>query len=138
MDAGADLPRLYTQALAQRSYEAVRFWGAGLQQIQRDDGLVWTTLTMDDRMSVGYGGRDDADLINVLSSIQDAKIALIFVEQQNGSVKVSWRGQPGVDVSKIALRFGGGGHAAAAGAEIRGGLEKVRSTVLQATKSLLS
>lgn len=138
MEAGADLPRLYTLTLAQRSYEAVRFWGAGLQHIQREDGLVWTTLTMHDRKSVGYGGRDDADLINILSSIQDAKIALIFVEQQNGSVKVSWRGQPGVDVSEIALRFGGGGHAAAAGAEIRGGLEEVRSTVLQATKSLLS
>jgi phosphoesterase RecJ-like protein len=74
----------------------------------------------------------------VLSSIRDAKIALIFVEQQNSSVKVSWRGQPGVDVSEIALRFGGGGHAAAAGAEIQGGLQEVRSTVLQATKSLLS
>jgi phosphoesterase RecJ-like protein len=138
MDTGADLPRLYTQALALRSYEAVRFWGAGLQQIQRDDGLVWTTLTIEDRKSAGYGGRDDADLINVLSTIQDAKIALIFVEQQNGSVKVSWRGQPGIDVSVIALRFGGGGHAAAAGAEIQGGVEEVRSMVLQATKSLLS
>jgi phosphoesterase RecJ-like protein len=93
---------------------------------------------MDDRKSVGYGGRDDADLINILSSIQDAKISLIFVEQQNDSVKVSWRAQPGVDVSGIALRFGGGGHAAAAGAEIRGGLEEVRSMVLQATKNLLS
>jgi phosphoesterase RecJ-like protein len=138
MEAGADLPKLYTQALTQRSYEAVRFWGAGLQQIQRENGLVWTTLNVDDRKSVGYGGRDDADLINVLSSIQDAKIALIFVEQPNGSVKVSWRGQPGIDVSEIALRFGGGGHAAAAGAEIQGSLDDVRSTVLQATKSLLS
>jgi phosphoesterase RecJ-like protein len=138
MDVGVDLSKLHNQALAQRSFEAVRFWGAGLERIQRDDGLVWTTLTTDDRKSVGYGGRDDADLINVLSSIQDARIALIFVEQQNGSVKVSWRGQQGVDVSKIALRFGGGGHPAAAGAEIQGGMEEVRSTVLQATRSLLA
>jgi bifunctional oligoribonuclease and PAP phosphatase NrnA len=137
IEVGADLSRLYTQALTQRSFEAVRFWGVGLQRIQRDDGLVWTTLSTDDRKSAGYGGRDDADLINVLSSIQDARIALIFVEQPNGSVKVSWRGQPGVDVSEIALRFGGGGHPAAAGAEIPGGMEEVRSTVLQATRSLL-
>jgi phosphoesterase RecJ-like protein len=138
MEVGVDLSRLYALALAQRSFEAVRFWGAGLERIQRDGGLVWTTLTMDDRKSVGYGGRDDADLINVLSSICDARIALIFVEQQNDSVKVSWRGQPGVDVSEVALRFGGGGHPAAAGAEIKGSMEDVRSRVLQATRSLLS
>ena len=138
MDFGVDISKLYALALAQRSFDAVRFWGVGLQRIQRDNGLVWTTLTTDDRKTVGYGGRDDADLINVLSSIQDARIALIFVEQQNGSVKISWRGQPGVDVSNIALRFGGGGHPAAAGAEIRGSIDEVRSKVLQATKSLLS
>jgi phosphoesterase RecJ-like protein len=92
---------------------------------------------MEDRKAVGYRGRDDADLINVLSSIQDTRIALIFVEQPNRTVKVSWRGQPGVDVSKLALSFGGGGHPAAAGAEIQGNLEEVRSKVLQATQELL-
>lgn len=137
MECGANLPEIYTQALAQRSYEAVRFWGAGLNALERAGSLVWATLTLEARKAAGYGGRDDADLINVLSSIQDARIALVFVEQPNGAVKVSWRGQPGVDVSGLALSFGGGGHPAAAGAEIQGGLEEVRSKVLEATKSLL-
>jgi phosphoesterase RecJ-like protein len=137
MECGASLPELYNQALAQRSFEAVRFWAAGLRDLEREGPVVWTTLTMEDRKAAGYRGRDDADLINVLSSIQDARIALILVEQPNGIVKVSWRGQPGVDVSKIALSFGGGGHPAAAGAEVQGNLEEVRSKVLQATKELL-
>jgi phosphoesterase RecJ-like protein len=137
METGVDLPVLYGQALAQRSFEAVRFWGAGLQHLEREDSLVWTTLTLEDRQAAGYGGRDDADLINVLSSIQDANIAVIFVEQPNRSIKVSWRAQPGLDVSQIAFSFGGGGHPAAAGAEIQGELDEVRQNVIQATRNLL-
>lgn len=136
MEAGADLPDLYTRALLQRSYEAVRFWAAGLVHLQREGPLVWTTITLADRQAAGYPGRDDADLINVLSSINDAAIALIFVEQPNGGVKVSWRAQPGFDVSGLALSFGGGGHPAAAGVEIKGGIEQVREMVLGATRNL--
>jgi phosphoesterase RecJ-like protein len=137
MECGANLSELYNQALVQPSFDAVRFWAAGLREIERKGRIVWTTLTMEDRKAAGYRGRDDADLINILSSIQDTRIAIIFVEQPNGTVKVSWRGQPGVDVSKLALGFGGGGHPAAAGAEIPGSLEEVRSKVLQATEELV-
>jgi phosphoesterase RecJ-like protein len=86
---------------------------------------------------VGYPGRDDADLISVLSTIEGADVVIIFTEQKNGSVKVSWRSQPGYDVSKVALRFGGGGHAAAAGADIEGNLEEVQTKVIETTQLTL-
>lgn len=138
MEEGADLPELYNKALIQRSFEAIRFWGAGLVRIERDETMVWATLSMADREFAGYSGRDDADLINVLTTIKDAKISLIFVEQPNGSVKVSWRSQPGIDVSQIAMRFGGGGHSAAAGAVIPGKLDEIRPLVLEATRYLIA
>jgi phosphoesterase RecJ-like protein len=53
-------------------------------------------------------------------------------------VKVSWRSQNGLDVSKIAGQFGGGGHRAAAGAEIEGTLEEVQKRVLNATRLLFT
>ena len=82
-------------------------------------------------------GNDDADLVNVLSTI-DSDVAVIFVEQKNGRVKVSWRARPGYDVSQIALQFGGGGHAAAAGADITGTLETVQEQVLEATRAMIA
>jgi phosphoesterase RecJ-like protein len=108
-----------------------------LNHLERDGGLVWTKLTIEDRKKAGYSGRDDADLINVLSAIKDASIAIIFIEQPGGSVKVSWRAQPGFDVARLALRFGGGGHIAAAGAELKGTLDEVMPRVLQDTHGLL-
>ncbi|MBN2548342.1 MAG: DHH family phosphoesterase [Anaerolineales bacterium] len=138
MEAGGDLSKIYRLSLITRSYEAARLWGAGLTNIQREGGLTWTTLTREDRQAVNYPGRDDADLINVLSSVDGIDIALIFIEQSNGNVKVSWRAQPGFDVSQVALSFGGGGHAAASGAEISGSLQQVRDRVLEATRPLLN
>jgi phosphoesterase RecJ-like protein len=137
MEKGADLAFLYMKGLNSRSYSAIRFWGYGLSNLERQGDLVWTTLSMADRKSSGYSGRDDADLINILSTIEDAKINLIFVEQPNGHVKVSWRSIPGYDVSQVAILFGGGGHAAASGADVDGNLEKVRLEVINKTFELL-
>lgn len=133
MDFGADLSHVYSEALVMRPLKAVRYWGSGLGRIEYKNGLVWTTLTLADRQKIGYAGNDDADLVNVLSTVREAKIALIFVEQPNHSVKVSWRTIPGWDVSGIAYQFGGGGHAAAAGADIEGNLADVKQHVIQET-----
>ncbi len=137
METGANLSDLYNMALKNKTFEAMRLWGSGLGNLERNGPLVWTSLTLADRLAAGYPGRDDADLINVLSSINGALISIIFVEQPNHSIKVSWRSQQGVDISQIALQFGGGGHPAAAGAELEGSLESVRNKVLEETYKLL-
>lgn len=137
VDYGADLPSLYFKGLVSRSIEAARYWGMGLSSLQQRDRLIWATLRKEDRATVGYNNLDDADLTNILSSISDGDIAVLFIEHRDDLIKVSWRAQPGWDVSKIAEQFGGGGHAAAAGAEIPGSLETVQLIVLAATEKLL-
>jgi phosphoesterase RecJ-like protein len=137
MEAGGDLPNLYFRGLLSRSFEAARYWGTGLSGLKRDGKLIWTALTLKARHAVGYPGRDDADLISMLSTIEGIDVAVIFTEQNYGNIKVSWRSTPGYDVSKVALRFGGGGHAAAAGADIEGKLEEVQANVIEVTQTAL-
>ena len=136
MELGAPLSYLYRKALVEKSFSAMKFWGVGLNEMEREDSLIWTTLTMDQRKQIGYTGKDDADLINQLSVIKEGDVRLIFVEQSPHQVKVSWRSQPDYDVSKIARAFGGGGHKTASGAMIDGSLEEVRKNVLDATRAL--
>lgn len=137
MEKGANLPEEYGYALLRRSFIAAKYWGAGLSSLEKEGRMVWGTLSLADREASGYPGNDDADLINIISAIDDFDISLIFVEQKNGTVKVSWRSIPGYDVSKIALQFGGGGHPAAAGADIPGNLENIKREVLDTTRKLL-
>jgi len=138
METGADMPDLYMRSLVKKSFVAARYWGAGLSNMEQRNGIVWSTLTLADRKKTGYGGNDDADLINMLSAIDGNKVGMIFVEQGDNHVKISWRAlEKGVDVSKVAKHFQGGGHAAAAGADIPGALSEIQPLVLKTTRELL-
>jgi phosphoesterase RecJ-like protein len=138
METGVDMTELYMRGLVHRSFAAARYWGFGLSRLERKDGMVIATLTIADRKAAAYGGNDDADLINVVSAIDGFKVGVLFVEQPRNRVKISWRAiEPGIDVAAVALKFGGGGHAAAAGADVEGDLDAVREDVIRSTKQML-
>ena len=138
IELGADMTRLYYLSLVRRTFSATKYWGPGISNLERTDGIIWTTLTLADRKVSGYTGNDDADLISVISSIDEADIAIIFVEQNIHTTKVSWRSlKPNIDVAQIASQFGGGGHKAASGAELTGSLDNVRERVLETTRKAL-
>ena len=138
METGSNLPDLYMRSLVYKSFPAARYWGAGLSSLEQENGIVWGTLTLADRKRTGYSGNDDADLINLISAINGNKVGMIFVEQSDHHVKISWRAlEEGIDVSPVAIQFGGGGHAAAAGADVPGELKDVQPLVLKTTREVL-
>jgi phosphoesterase RecJ-like protein len=137
VEKGADLPMLYELALMRRSYEALRYWGQGLSKLQRDGELVWTSLSLEDRKVANYPGNDDAELINNIAIVEGGAITILFVEQQDKQVKISWRSRGDHDVSQLAAQFGGGGHVAAAGANIGGTPADVQARVLESAQAYL-
>ena len=65
-------------------------------------------------------------------------MAVVLVERPDAEVKISWRSVSGVDVAAIAQFFGGGGHRAAAGANMYGvTLEQAERAVLDRTRLAL-
>jgi len=139
MEFGIDMPDLYNRALNRRKIASARYWGVGLSSLKSESGIVYGTLTLADRERCAYDGNDDGDLINIISTIEDHVVGMIFVEQLDGSVKISWRAlQPGVDVSPIAKHFNGGGHPAAAGADIPGSMAELQPMVLETTRKMLN
>lgn len=138
METGVDMPDLYMRSLVKKSFPAAKYWGTGLASMEQKNGIVWGTLTLADRKRSGYGGNDDADLINMISAIDGNKVGMIFVEQSDNHVKISWRAlEPGIDVSQVAKYFNGGGHAAAAGADIPGAMNEIQPLVLEKTRDML-
>lgn len=142
MELGGNLAEIYYKTIVEQSLSAARYWGAGLSKIQMEDGLVWTTLSLSERHTAGYPSRDDADLVKILSAIEGSKIAVILTEQDAGYVKISWRLcgsiETDLDVSEIAQKFGGGGHKAAAGADVQGKLDEVLAKALADTKNTMN
>ena len=137
MEKGANLPELYEQALTNKTSDQLVYWGYALKKMERKGRMCWTSLTLDDRKDARYNGNDDADLNTILSSNTDCDVSVLFVEQNNGHVKVSWRSKPGFNVSYLAQSLGGGGHPAASGADLKGTLEEVQNLVLSKTFNFL-
>ena len=78
-------------------------------------------------------------LIDHIRDIQGVKVACLFEEIEPNITRISLRSKlPELDVSTIAVDFGGGGHMSAAGARILGTQLATQRNVLAAVKSALS
>ncbi len=132
-----NMPDIYQRVLINRTFAGVALWGCAIPRMTKEGNILYTKLTARDRKKVHYPGKDDAELITVLSSVREANVTILFIEQDSDHVKVSWRAKPGYDVSEIAMFFGGGGHAPAAGATVLGALDDVVNRVLGETKKMI-
>ena len=65
--------------------------------------------------NLGLDDEDAEGMTNYLRKVEDTEIAAYVRGRKDGTAKVSLRSGGNVDVSKIAIKFGGGGHKRAAG-----------------------
>ena len=138
MRQGAPLPEIYQQSLSSQSLQTSKLWGLALTKLLMEKGLLWTSITIQDRELAGYSGRDDAEITNFLTSVEGCKVAVLFNEQSAEKVKVSWRSRNHIDVSKLAQHYNGGGHPNAAGAEIAQTLRDAEQGILRTTQQYIS
>ena len=59
-------------------------------------------------------------------------VGITMREREEGGFKVSVRSDSNVNAAEFCARFGGGGHAAAAGCTVKGSLEEAKSKLLTA------
>ncbi|OQY24016.1 MAG: hypothetical protein B6I34_04050 [Anaerolineaceae bacterium 4572_32.1] len=137
MKAGASLPRITQHALNRRPVSAILLWGAALTRFQIEDRVAWTGISLAMRRAAGDESNGDTGLANFLVSADGADAAVVFAEREDGRIEVGLRAVPGFDVAQVALQFGGGGHALAAGCNLSGPLEKAQSNVLAALRASL-
>ncbi len=72
-------------------------------------------VTKSDFERTGATISDSEHLVNIIISLSTVKLALFLREIDDGKFKFSLRSKGSLDVSSIALEFGGGGHLNAAG-----------------------
>jgi phosphoesterase RecJ-like protein len=100
--------------------------------------VVWSTLTDADLESTGTLPAHSEGIIDLLAQAEDADVAILFKEA-DGKTRVSVRTRPnGVDATVLTGRFGGGGHARAAGATIDAGLDAAERAVLAEATRLIA
>lgn len=124
MKKGAPLSRIVETAFTNKDLCALRLWGKAFEKakINSKNGMITSVLTEKDLHLCNAGTEDIAQVAGILNTVPGTKFSLILSERAGGVVKGSLRSEEykGVDVSKIAAQFGGGGHKLASGFEIHG------------------
>jgi phosphoesterase RecJ-like protein len=139
IEAGADPAAIYNSLYEQDTLGRMKLRGLILTRIETELGgrLAHTYVLKDDFSKTGSLPSDTEDAINAALCIGGTQFAVIFVEQQSGGFKISFRSRSHVDCSKLAERYGGGGHKAAAGASVKGTFDEVRPAVLDAVRAAM-
>lgn len=117
ISAGADHVGLNRQLYETRSLGELRLLGRALERLTfvADVGLVYTHLTRAELDAVDAGLADTEGIVDLLRSVDDARVAVALKPAPDGTWRVSMRARDDADVGAIAQAFGGGGHTAAAG-----------------------
>lgn len=137
--AGAKPDLLYQQLFEQSSLGRLKLLGKVLERLTVTAGgwVASSQIRLTDYALTGALPPDSEDLVNYTLSIKDVRIGLLLMEQPAGGIKVSLRSRCQVNVGKLAEEFGGGGHAAAAGAIVHASMEEVEQRLLARLLHLL-
>ena len=92
--------------------------------------IAYLYLSVKDFEDAGICEADADKITNLPNSISGVEVGVYVRERGNGEFKISLRSNYLVDVSEIAVSFGGGGHLRASGFSLFGDEETVRKTVV--------
>jgi bifunctional oligoribonuclease and PAP phosphatase NrnA len=135
--AGADMRAVVAAVYFSIPISTLRLNALAMSELHQEGGLVWTRVT---RAQLAASGADDEaadDLINRIQRVTGMRICALFKERADGTVKLSLRSLPGINVAAIAQGWGGGGHTQAAGATLPMGLEAAEAAVLPLLRQAL-
>lgn len=133
MDKGIDYPSIVNNTFFAKTYEQIQIFGQAMLKSQRylNDTCIYTVITRDEMKQFGVLPKHLEGIASQLRSVKDIEAAIFLYQNEENNYKVSLRSGNLVDVSEVALKFGGGGHAKAAGVTMRGEAEQIKELLLK-------
>ncbi|MCS6873599.1 MAG: bifunctional oligoribonuclease/PAP phosphatase NrnA [Pyrinomonadaceae bacterium] len=93
-----------------------------LNTVKRDPSgrVAWMRQSLQMVEEAGAVDGDHAGFVNIPLSAKEVEAVIYMRETQPQTYRVSFRSKGNIDVSKVAEKFGGGGHKNAAGCRVKG------------------
>lgn len=134
---GVDIPDIYKRTMGTKTKANFELTKRVVERMELlEEGKVsFTYITSQDEIDVNAEPGDHEGLVNIGKDIEGVQVSIFIRQKDNEDVyKVSLRSEEGINVSDICLLFGGGGHARAAGALIKGTMEEVKEKLMKEIK----
>jgi len=104
-------------------FEEFKFWGKVMEEMRYDKvyNFVWVAISNEIYKKFGAVKNYKEDTATTFfQSIAGSDFGIVMIEEEKGTLNVSFRSRTGLDVSQIAVELGGGGHRYASGGGIKG------------------
>lgn len=119
LDVGIDTEQLFAE-LYMDELAVLRFKAYVYEHIEQSEhGVAYFCADRAMQQRFGLSFEDTCACISYLSTIRGSLIYLAFIEDETGALRVRLRSRF-LTVNALAERYGGGGHACAAGATVHG------------------
>ena len=99
--------------------------------------LAISKLSIEEMEKNGGSSKDADAVVSYIKNTDGVDAAVFFYEKKKGEIKASMRSNEAVNVSEIAVKFGGGGHVRASGCTLYGGFDEVMPKVVDELKKAL-
>lgn len=124
---GIDYQQIQTSAMSSKSVGSLKLWGRAFDRLKIDPEtkIATTAITHQDMQELEVEADAAEGVSNFLNGLKGVRAVIVLSERTPGVIKGSCRTtDPCVDVSKLAMLLGGGGHKKAAGFSFPGKLQE--------------
>lgn len=135
---GIKVSKIYDQVFAKKTKAKFELHKIALERLDflEDDKIAFTYITKEDEEKVNAQNGDYDGIVENGRDVEGVEVSIFLRETEKG-IKVSLRSNEYLNVSKVAMIFGGGGHIRAAGCTIPGTIEQVKNQIINTVKGYL-
>lgn len=136
---GVNISDIYQRVLETRTksnFELLRRATNRLELLE-DGKIAFTYITKQDEKDVNAEPGDHEGIVERGRDIEGVEVSVFLRQREDKTFKISLRSNNYVNVSDIAILFGGGGHVKAAGCKLAGTPEQIKNTLVSAIRKVL-
>ena len=136
LNKGVNVSSVYRKVLQIRSkgnFELHRIASNRLEFLENGK-IAFTYITLEDEEKVNAETGDHEGIVDIGRDVEGVEVSIFVRETKNKGLKISLRSSEYVNVSDIALLFGGGGHPRAAGCNMNTTIEQAKERIVNEVK----
>ena len=137
-EKGVKVSKVYEKVFASKSRAKFELHRIALNRLEflENGRIAFTYITKKDEEDVGASNGDYDGIVENGRDVEGVEVSVFLRETSNG-IKISLRSKDQVNVSQVAMIFGGGGHVRAAGCKIQGNIEQVKNQIINTVRGYL-
>ena len=132
MEKGIDFSRIVDETFFTKTYNQNQIMGLALvkSKLHLNGACISSVITKEEMKEYDVLPKHLDGIVSQLRVTKDVEAAIFLYELLDGEFKISTRSKNLVDLSQIAVKYGGGGHKRAAGFSMKGEPEQIVKTIV--------